>query len=153
MIFLLKSLSLVIHKMQVNGYQHSENQNKHIQATKLIGVTPDDILRSYEARRSVCDQRTVMKKESDFPVCLILWITGNNVINNVQFLAQTDRFTSWDLNISSGATCIHFVLPVVLVATDLHFMNHQGPQFQLKILFTVLLKIFFYLYLGWPAGE
>ncbi len=25
-------------------------------------------------------------------------------------------------------------------AIDLHVINHQGPQFQLKILFTVLLK-------------
>ncbi len=26
--------------------------------------------------------------------CLRLWITGNNVVNNVQFLAQTDRSAS-----------------------------------------------------------
>ncbi len=32
-----------------------------------------------------------------------------------------------------------FLLPVVLVV-DLHFMNYQGPRFQLKVLFTVLLK-------------
>uniref|UniRef100_A0A8C1KZK3 Integrin, alpha 11b n=1 Tax=Cyprinus carpio TaxID=7962 RepID=A0A8C1KZK3_CYPCA len=29
--------------------------------------------------------------ESDFPVCLRLWITGNNAVNNI---AQTDRFSS-----------------------------------------------------------
>ncbi len=26
--------------------------------------------------------------------CLRLWITGNNVVNNVQFIAQTDCFAS-----------------------------------------------------------
>ncbi len=31
-----------------------------------------------------------------------------NVANNIQFLAQTNRFTSQDLNISSGATGIDF---------------------------------------------
>ncbi len=70
---------------------------------------------------------------------------SNNVVNDVQFLAQTDRFTQ-DLNISSRATGIHFVFLDMLLysqkqaATDLHFMNHQGPRFQLNIFFTVLLK-------------
>ncbi len=37
----------------------------------------------------------VCGKESDFPVCLWLWITdNNNVVNDVQFLAQTDHFAS-----------------------------------------------------------
>ncbi len=46
--------------------------------------------------------------------------------------------------------CINFFLPVydyyyfftlkVTVANDLHFMNHKRPQFQPKIIFTVLLK-------------
>ncbi len=31
---------------------------------------------------------------TDFPVCLRLWITGNNALNNVEFLAQTDCFAS-----------------------------------------------------------
>jgi len=37
---------------------------------------------------------------------------GNNVVNNVLFLAQTDRFASQDLHISPGA--ILFVLPDML---------------------------------------
>ncbi len=43
-------------------------------------------------------------------ICLRLWITGNNVVNNFDFLPQTDRFTSQDLNLSSGATGINFGL-------------------------------------------
>ncbi len=39
-------------------------------------------------------------------------ITGNIVVNNVQFLAQNDNFASCDLNISSGVMGINFVLPV-----------------------------------------
>ncbi len=72
-----------------------------------------------------------MGKNRIFPICLRLWITGNNVVNDVQFLSQTDCFSSEDLNISPGATGIHFVMPVfaflslkVPVAIDLHFMNH-----------------------------
>ncbi len=38
-----------------------------------------------------CLKEPVHGKESDF---LRLWITGNNVVNNVSFLAQTDRFAS-----------------------------------------------------------
>ncbi len=33
-----------------------------------------------------------------------------------------------------------FFTPIVLVAVDLHDMNHQGPQFQLTIFFSVELK-------------
>ncbi len=73
-------------------------------------------------------------------------ISSNDVVNNVQFFAQTDPFASYDLNILSGATGIYFVLPdafltlKVTAAIDSHFMNHQWPLFQLKIFFTVLLK-------------
>ncbi len=35
-----------------------------------------------------------IEKESYFPVCLRLWITGDNVVSNVQFFAQMDRFAS-----------------------------------------------------------
>ncbi len=44
-------------------------------------------------------------------VCLRFLITGNNyIVNNIQFLAQTDRFASEDLRILSGAVGINFVL-------------------------------------------
>ncbi len=33
-----------------------------------------------------------------------------------------------------------FLTLEMMVAADLHFMNHQGPQFQLNVSFTVLLK-------------
>ncbi len=33
-----------------------------------------------------------------------------------------------------------FFTPVVLVSVDLHYMNYQGTQFQLKIFFSVELK-------------
>ncbi len=70
------------------------------------------------------------------------------IVNKVQFLAQTDCFASEDLNMSSGGTGINSTLPDMLffftltvpLAIDLHFMNHQGPHFQLKNLFAVLLK-------------
>ncbi len=73
-----------------------------------------------------------MEKKSYFPVCLRLWITGNDVVNDVQIsFTEPNCFSSEDLNISSGATGIHFVMPVfafsslkVPVAIDLHFMNH-----------------------------
>ncbi len=36
--------------------------------------------------------------------------------------------------------CCLYMLFLVTAAADVCFMNHQGPQFQLKIFFTVLLK-------------
>ncbi len=36
----------------------------------------------------------------------------------------------------------------MLVDTDLNFLNHQGPQFQIKCVFTVLLKIKDYQHFG-----
>jgi len=37
-----------------------------------------------------------MRQEARAADCCLprLWITGNNVVNNVQFLAQKDAFTS-----------------------------------------------------------
>ncbi len=79
-------------------------------------------------------------KESDF----WLWITGNNVANNFSFFAKTDRLPPEYIPRSQG---INSVLPDMLfvysecaVAAELHFMNHHGPQFHLKLFFTVLLK-------------
>ncbi len=48
------------------------------------------------------------RKEPDFPGCL--WIMGNNFVNNVEFLAQTDPVPSQDISISPGPTWINFVL-------------------------------------------
>ncbi len=70
-------------------------------------------------------------------VCLRLWIT--DVLSNVHFPAEPDRFASLDLNTSSKAKSINFVFPVpafltfkVTAPIDLHIMNHQGPWVQLK---------------------
>jgi len=70
-------------------------------------------------------------------------MSKNRVINseNAQVLLDMP-----DSHISPGATGIHFVFPFFFysqkkwAATDLHFMNYQGPWFQLKIIITVLLK-------------
>ncbi len=81
---------------------------------------------------------------------------------NVWFLAQTNCFTSpqYIINIYPGyiisvAYLLYaffllsffflsfFLLSFFLSLSDtigLHFMNHQGPQFQVKIFFTVLFK-------------
>ncbi len=40
--------------------------------------------------------------------------------------------------------CAFFDSQNVTVVIDLYFMIDQGPQFQLKIFFTVLLKIYAY---------
>ncbi len=46
-----------------------------------------------------------------------------------------------------------FLALKVPVAVDLHFMNHQGAWFHLKIIFIVLLKKKSHLDLGRPEGE
>ncbi len=93
--------------------------------------------------KSELSERSSSQKRISFPVCL--WITVNN---NDQLLAQTDRFTSWDLYLVRS-TDINFVLPDMLFffflllcpgSRWLPFMNHQGPRFQLKIFYTVRLK-------------
>ncbi len=99
-----------------------------------------------ELLQLVHQKESVQKNHDEFvnrislrTVCLRLWITGNNAVNNVQFLAQTDCFASYDLIISSGAMEINFMLPACIFLTlkvpvtiDLHFINHQEAQFQLK---------------------
>ncbi len=40
------------------------------------------------------------------------WIRGKNDINTVHFPAQTDRFVSLDLNVSSRAAGFYLVLSV-----------------------------------------
>lgn len=73
--------------------------------------------------------------ESDFPVCPRLLIADNFVVNNVQFLEQSNHFALEDLNRSSGTMGIHFDLPVyvflplkVTVAIDLHYTNHRSDH-------------------------
>ncbi len=41
-----------------------------------------------------CLKESVHRKESDFLICLRLWITCKNAVNNVQFLAETNHFAS-----------------------------------------------------------
>ncbi len=50
------------------------------------------------------------------------------------------------ISIATGATGIHFVFLTLKVPVALHFMNYQGPHFQLKI---ALLKK----KNGWPESE
>ncbi len=77
-------------------------------------------------------------------ICTRLWITGNNVVNNAQFLAQSDPFNSYILYISSGSVNLVFLVPAfffyfqVPEAADSHFMNHQGSRFQLEIFLTYI---------------
>ncbi len=70
-----------------------------------------------------------------------------NKLYTVQFLAQTDRFMSLDLNVSSRAAGFNLVLSVYvffsLKATspiDCHYMTDRLQQFELKIFICVLLK-------------
>lgn len=57
----------------------------------------------------------VCGKELDFPGCLRLWISGNNVANNVQFLVQTDNICTYLFNqiqkhvahMRSAMMCLH----------------------------------------------
>ncbi len=48
-------------------------------------------------------------------VCLRLRITGNNTVNNVQCLTQTDHLASYGINISPGAMGINFVKCIILL--------------------------------------
>ncbi len=70
-----------------------------------------------------------------------------NNINTVQFLAQTDRFVSLHLNVSSRAAGFNLVLSVYVffslkaVSTiDCHYMADRLQRFELKIFVCVLLK-------------
>lgn len=59
---------------------------------KLFIILSNDC--NKQIKRSVCARNRTFEpghgKESDFPV----WITGNIAVNNVKFLAQTDRLAS-----------------------------------------------------------
>ncbi len=80
-----------------------------------------------------------------------------NNINTVQFLAQTDRFVSLDLNVSSRAAGFNLVLSVYVFFSlkavspiDCHYMTNR---FELKIFVCVLLKKQSHLHLGHPGGK
>ncbi len=67
-------------------------------------------------------------------------------INSLQFLAQTDRFVSYDINVSSRAASFNLNLCVLVfllkdsVPIDLHYMTDRLQRFELKIFVCVLLK-------------
>ncbi len=70
-----------------------------------------------------------------------------NDINIVQFLAQTDRFGSKDLNVSSRAAGFNVVLSVYVFLSleavspiDCHYMTDRLQQYELHIFVCVLLK-------------
>ncbi len=89
-------------------------------------------------------KESVWGKESYFPVCPRLWITGNNVVNDdhrlIFFLHKGSIYRQEKKGIRFFLPWYAFLTREVLVAADLHFMNHHGVQFQLKIFFTILLK-------------
>ncbi len=67
------------------------------------------------------------------------WIRGNNYINTVQFLAQTDDFVSLDLNVSSRDAGFNLVLSVYVFLSlkdvspiDCHYMTDKLQRFELK---------------------
>ncbi len=83
-----------------------------------------------------------------------------NDINTVQFLAQTDRFVSLDLNVSSLAAGFNLVLSVYVLFSpqavspiDCHYMTDRLQRFELKISVCVLLKKQSHLHLGCPGGK
>ncbi len=86
------------------------------------------------------------------------WSRGKNDINTIQFLAQTDRFGSLDLNVSSQAAGFNLVLSVFVFLTlkavspiDCHYMTDRLQRFELKIFVCVLLKKQSHLHLGCPG--
>ncbi len=70
---------------------------------------------------------------------LWLWITGNNAVNNALF-SCTDWLFRFIRPQHIVGRLICYFYSHKWAATDLHFMNHYGPRFQLKIFFNVLLK-------------
>ncbi len=103
-----------------------------------------------------CPKESVWGKESYFPVCPRLWITGNNVVNDdhrlIFFLHKASIYRQEKKGILFFLPWYAFLTREVLVAADLHFMNHHGVQFELKIV------LLFYwrkshLHLEWPEGE
>ncbi len=69
---------------------------------------------------------------------------GKNYINTVQFLAQTDRFMSLDLNVSSRAAGFNLVLTVYVFLLSKPWVPLTDiirlQRFELKIFICVLLK-------------
>ncbi len=74
-------------------------------------------------------------------------VKKTNNINTVQFLSQTDRFVSLDLNASSRAAGFNLVLSVYVVFSlkavepiYCHYMTDRLQRFELKFFVCVLLK-------------
>ncbi len=83
-----------------------------------------------------------------------------NDINTVQFLAQSDRFVSLDLNVSSRATVFNLVLSVYVLFSlkavstiDGHYMTDRLQRLSKKIFVCVLLKQQSPLHLGCLWGK
>ncbi len=70
--------------MHGSSYRDFESKKKHISGnTKLIPVAPDDILRSYEAKQSVCARN---------------WTLFTTLLPVIQSLKWTDRSDVWFMN-------------------------------------------------------
>ncbi len=139
--------------MAVNG---TLREKTHIQTkTKSNPAARDDALRSKDTKRSVCEKLnsvyivftsdTPHKKTRHAPAVVnVLRTVGGsgkkNNINTVQFLSQTDRFVSLDLNASSRAAGFNLVFSLKAVEPiDCHYMTDRLQRFELKIFICVLL--------------
>ncbi len=78
----------------------------------------------------------------------------------VQFLAQTNRFVSLDLNVSSRAAEFNLVLSVCFFFSrkavspiDWYYMTDRLQRFELKIFVCVLLKKQSHLHIECPWGK
>ncbi len=81
--FKLKPCCLVIHKIEVNGCCYFVSQKKaYTGNTKLIPMDPCDILRSYEAKRSVCARN---------------WTLFTTLLPVIHSLRQTGKSDSFSL--------------------------------------------------------
>ncbi len=81
-------------------------------------------------------------------------------INTVQFLTQTDRFVSLDLDVSSQAAGFNLVLSVYVFLSlkavspiDCHYMTDRLQRIELKIFVCVLLKKQSHLHPACPEGK
>ncbi len=92
---------------------------------------------------------------------IMRWIRGKkNNINSVQFLTQTDRFVSLDLDVSSRAAGFNLVLSVYVFLSlkavspiDCHYMTDRLQRIEFKIFVCILLKRQNHLHPACPGGK
>uniref|UniRef100_A0A672M3Q6 aromatase n=1 Tax=Sinocyclocheilus grahami TaxID=75366 RepID=A0A672M3Q6_SINGR len=99
-------------------------------------------------RRRRVRHRLSRTRSGQFRHCSALEVKNN--IYTVQFLAQTDRFVSLHINVSSRAAGFNLVLFVNVFLT---LKTDRLQRFELKIFVCVLLKKQIHLHLGCPGGK